>query len=140
MLPRRHRLNRPDDFRAVIRSGTRSGGRHVVVHASTAAGPRQVAADGAEIHQSPVGPSRVGFVVGRSVGPAVTRNRVARRLRAHLALRLPDLPGDLAIVVRALPSAADADWSDLTRDTDRCLQKALGKLGQRPGTSPRAVP
>ncbi len=112
----------------------------MVVHASAATALGQRPSDGGDVYSPSGGPSRVGFVVGRSVGPAVTRNRVARRLRAHLARRLPDLPGDLAIVVRALPSAADADWSDLTRDTDRCLDKALGKLGQRPGTSPRTVP
>jgi ribonuclease P protein component len=84
--------------------------------------------------------SRVGFVVGRSVGSAVVRNRVSRRLRAHLGQRLCDLPGGLDIVVRALPSAADAPFAELVTDTDRCLDKALAKVGQGAGTVGRRVP
>lgn len=117
----------------MVRTGARVGGRHVVVHirSSTCHAPSSAEASAA---------SRVGFVVGRSVGPAVTRNRVARRLRAHLGHRLGELPGGLEIVVRALPSAADADFADLAGDADRCLGKALTRVGQRPGTSSPTVP
>jgi len=45
---------------------------------------------------------RVGFVVSKAVGPAVTRNLVKRRLR-HLAReRVASLPADGMLVVRAL--------------------------------------
>jgi ribonuclease P protein component len=74
-------------------------------------------------HQA-VGP-RVGFVVSKAVGPAVTRNLVKRRLR-HLAReRTGVLPAHGMLVVRALPRAAAASFDELEHELDRCL----GKLG-----------
>lgn len=85
-------------------------------------------------------PTRVGLVVGRSVGGAVVRNRVSRRLRAHLAARLQSIPCGADVVIRALPSAARASWQDLARDTDRCLDRAVTKLGGVPAPRPGTVP
>ena len=66
---------------------------------------------------------RVGFVVSKAVGPAVTRNRVSRRLR-HLAReRTGLLPPHGMLVVRALPAAADATSEQLAHELDRCLRK-----------------
>lgn len=68
----------------------------------------------------------MGFTVGKTVGDAVTRNRVRRRLRHLTREHLPsleELPGRAALVVRALPAAADASYallgSDLARTLDR---------------------
>lgn len=70
------------------------------------------------------GPVRVGFVVSKAVGNAVTRNRVKRRLR-HLAReRLDSLPGSAVLVVRALPGSAEASHDQLRAD----LAAALGRV------------
>ncbi len=86
------------DFRRATR-GVRVGRPTLVVHA------RRTADDAA----APVGEAtgvRVGFVVSRAVGNAVTRNRVKRRLR-HLAnAQLEHTPPGTDLVVRALPRAA----------------------------------
>jgi ribonuclease P protein component len=66
---------------------------------------------------------RMGFVVSKAVGPAVTRNLVKRRLR-HLARERTDaLPVGGMLVVRALAASADASYHDLARELDRCLAK-----------------
>ncbi len=69
-------------------------------------------------------PAQVGFTVGKAVGNAVTRNRVKRRLRhltrEHLAA-LEELPGRAALVVRALPPAAEASYTSLEADLARTL-------------------
>jgi ribonuclease P protein component len=71
---------------------------------------------------------RVGFVVSKSVGPAVTRNLVKRRLR-HLAReRVASLPVDGMLVVRALPPAALASYDELARELDRCLDRCQAKV------------
>jgi len=71
----------------------------------------------------PEAPARVGFVVSRTVGNAVTRNRVKRRLR-HLAReRLSSLPGSAVLVVRALPASAEASYDDLSAELDRNLDR-----------------
>jgi ribonuclease P protein component len=69
-------------------------------------------------------PCRVGFVVGRDVGGAVTRNRVRRRLRHLVRAQLDQLPAGV-MVVRALPAAADADFPELRNDLARCLGRVL---------------
>ena len=51
------------------------------------------------------GGPRIGLVVAKSVGSAVQRHRVARRLRHVARTVMPELdPGD-RVVIRALPSS-----------------------------------
>ena len=66
-------------------------------------------------------PTRVGFVVAKAVGPAVTRNRVKRRLRHLMRERVSSLPGGSLLVIRALPGSAGATSGDLAIELDRCL-------------------
>lgn len=74
-------------------------------------------------HSGDLSEPRVGFVVSKAVGPAVTRNKVARRLR-HLAReRTCRLPPHGMLVVRALPEAANVSYDELARELDRCLAK-----------------
>ena len=82
-------------------------------------------------------PCRVGFVVSRAVGPAVTRNLVKRRLRHLCRDRLETLPAGSMLVVRALPAAANASYDDLARELDRCLAQvgATKNLPAKAGTS-----
>jgi ribonuclease P protein component len=53
---------------------------------------------------------RVAYAVGRTVGGAVVRNRVRRRLRALVAA-LPLAPGDYLVSVG--PEAADLPFPEL---------------------------
>ena len=69
----------------------------------------------------------VGFVVGRTVGDAVVRHRVQRRLRHLCRDRLALLPPGSSLVVRALPSAAGASSAELAADLDRCLERGLAQ-------------
>lgn len=119
MLPGPRRIRRSADYRAVMRSGSRTASRTVVVHASTT---------------SSTDPARAGFVVGRSVGPAVTRNRVARRLRHLMAAHLTQLPAGTDVIVRALPAAAGASSGQLGRDLATSLRRVVSRLGQAPGS------
>ena len=66
---------------------------------------------------------RVGFVVSKAVGNAVTRNRVQRRLRHLARARIPELPGAAVLVVRALPAAAGATYAQLGADFDTALHR-----------------
>jgi ribonuclease P protein component len=64
-------------------------------------------------------------VVGKSVGPAVVRNQVKRRLRAVLRTRLDRLPAGSVLVVRALPPAGTARSGALAADIDAGLARLL---------------
>lgn len=109
MLPRHHRLRSAADFRSAVRRGRRAGSDTLVVHLLTHDEPR---------------PLRAGLIVGRSVGPAVVRNRTKRQLRALLAARLPALPDTGLLVVRAQPKAGTSSSALLADHLDRLLAKA----------------
>jgi ribonuclease P protein component len=81
-------------------------------------------------------PSRIGFIVSKSVGNAVVRNLVKRRLREAGALSLQEYGTGFAIVVRALPAAATATWDDLLADYNAALETTMRRLG---GRLPRAA-
>ena len=105
-----------------MRRGQRAGTATVVVHVAV---PEPGDPDGR--------PVRMGLVVGRTVGTAVKRNQVKRRLRPLLRDRLDVLPDGSVLVVRALPAAAGASSADLARDLDAALHRALRRLADRGG-------
>ena len=73
----------------------------------------------------------VGFIVPKSVGNAVHRNQVKRRLRALMRDRLPQLPTGSRVVVRALPGADAAAFSELAQDLDTALVAARKRADGR---------
>lgn len=107
-MKRSQRLRRSQDF-----AHARAKGRNV--HGSTLT-LTWVANDRSQ--------SRFGFVVGKRVGPAVTRNLVKRRLRAIIQTRCATLSPGFDIVINARPSAAERSFVDLGRDVERLLDRA----------------
>ncbi len=113
VLSAENRLRSADDFRHAVRRGQRAGGPVLVVHLVRP-----------NVDKATSGPTRVGFVVAKSVGPAVVRNRVKRRLRHLMRDRLTAVPDGSLLVIRALPAAADAEFGELAGELDRCLGRA----------------
>ncbi|MHC9292479.1 ribonuclease P protein component [Mycobacterium sp. LTG2003] len=121
MLPARHRMRRSAEFSATVSRGVRAVQPDVVVHALRN-----------DMDES--GP-RIGLIVSKSVGNAVERHRVSRRLR-HAALTvLSDLhPGDL-MVIRARPGSRDVLSPRLEHQLRRAVEKVNERAGTRRGTS-----
>lgn len=72
-------------------------------------------------------PPRVAYAISRTVGPAVVRNRIRRRLRAVVAERATDLvPGDYLIGVS--PSAARVSFATLRSS----LHAASARVWEQP--------
>ena len=103
----------------------------MVVHLWMAATPA--------LHGSTPAAPRIGFVVSRAVGPAVTRNLVKRRLRHLCRERLAVLPSGSMLVVRALPAAAGATYEELGEELDRCLTQVVAKLAATTNLPAEAV-
>jgi ribonuclease P protein component len=109
LLPAAARLTRRDDFATAVKRGRRAACGSVVVHVAPSGD-----ADA---------PARVGFVVGRTVGGAVVRHRVQRRLRHLMRCRLDALPSGALVVVRALPPSAGASSEALGDDLGAALRR-----------------
>jgi ribonuclease P protein component len=98
-------MRRRADFTVAVRRGSRTGRALLTGHLLVRPGAGDQ-------------PPLVGFVVSRSVGNAVTRNKVRRRLRSLVRGYLPSLPGGSLLVVRAHRQAATAHQADLAADLD----------------------
>lgn len=112
VVPSHHRMRRSVDFATAVRRGRRVSRRTLALHL--------VLTGRSE-------PARVGFVVSRAVGNAVVRNTVRRRLRHLMRERLTRVPTGTLLVVRALPSAAEATSERLGREIDTALEEALAR-------------
>ena len=73
---------------------------------------------------------RVAYAVGKTLGPAVTRNRVRRRLRHAFSQleasgRLP--PADYLVI--ASPATVTLDWASLLHHTETAIATANLNVG-----------
>jgi ribonuclease P protein component len=114
-VQRRHRLSRSRDFDAVYRHGRSVSTRYLVLYwFAREDGPEAVA--------------RLGLAVPKSVGSAVVRNKMKRRLRELFRTRAEALPQDQDYVLVVRPGLAKAveargfDW--LGERVDEILEKA----------------
>jgi ribonuclease P protein component len=115
LLARENRLLKADDFRSTMKHGRKLASVHLVTY----------------IHRdSSLSETRFGFVVAKSVGGAVIRNLVKRRLRAIAREFLQTQPSakDLSIVVRALEGAPKASFEELKSELLGSVNTALKKM------------
>ncbi|WP_165066317.1 ribonuclease P protein component [Marisediminicola senii] len=110
MLARSNRIVHADDYRATVRSGRRSTSPHSVIYLR---------------HNGRAAEPRFGFIVAKSVGNAVTRNLVRRRLKGAAFELLPMAAPGTDLVVRALPAAAQAPWDTLRAQISEALSKGV---------------
>jgi len=103
---------RADDFRSAVRRGSRVGTPHALLYI----GHRPEEAD-----------TRFGFIVSKSVGNSVIRNRVTRRLRAIGREALESYPSGRDVVIRALPGSPDVSWATLRVEILDGLERSAGK-------------
>lgn len=89
-------LSSARDFRRVLSEGRALRPRWATVHA---------------VRKTALGPSRLGLAVPATVGGAVERNRIKRRLRAAFRLAAPST--GLDVVVRARAEAATVPFQEL---------------------------
>lgn len=71
----------------------------------------------------------VGLIISKSVGSAVERHRVGRRLRHVARAMVGDLDESDRLVIRALPSSLTASSTCLERQLRRGLRRAFESAG-----------
>ncbi len=110
-------MTRSAEFGTTVKRGVRAVQPDIVVHLgrddADAAGPR------------------VGLVVSRSVGSAVQRHRVARRLRHVVKTVLDDLDPHERLVIRALPGSRHAISARLEQQLRNGLRRSHDAMRTR---------
>lgn len=120
MLPEQHKLRSSRDFTVTVRRGRRIGRKTIVLHIRDTATSKS--GNEADTPVARIGGPRIGLVVSKAVGNAVTRHAVSRKLR-HVALGLRDeIPSSCDLVLRALPASATATSQELTEDVQSALR------------------
>jgi ribonuclease P protein component len=117
VLPARNRMRRSTEFDATVKYGMRTVQPDVIVHVR-----RGSDRGGGK------GP-RVGLIVAKSVGSAVDRHRVARRLRHVARTMLGDLHQSDQVVIRALPSSRHVSSAWLEQQLRSGLRRASELVG-----------
>nr|WP_208393170.1 ribonuclease P protein component [Frigoribacterium faeni] len=110
-MARANRIVRADDYRNTVRRGRKSGTAHSVVY----------------VRRRDDDAVRFGFIVAKTVGNAVARNTVRRRLKHVCHDLLPGVPPGTDVVIRALPGSLDVPWSTLLRDISGVVDKVVGQ-------------
>lgn len=113
MLAKANRVVSGADFRSIVRTGRRASTPLAVVY-STRTGET---------------PTRFGFIVAKSVGGSVVRNRMRRQLRAIGRELLADRATGVDVVVRPLPGSAEQTWATLHTQVIDAVQQSVGKHG-----------
>lgn len=107
-MNRRYRLKRSTDFERVRRTG-RSFPHPLVVLLVAPNHLEQV---------------RVGIAAGRSIGPAVVRNRAKRLLRAAMQPLLPDLKPGWDLLLLARKPLSEAGYWEARAALEMLLERA----------------
>lgn len=111
-------MTRSADFTHTVKHGVRASQPNLVVHANRG------------IADCQAGP-RVGFIVAKSVGNAVARHRVARKLRHAAYAVVGELKPQDRLVVRALPGSLATDSVRLGAELRAGVDRAHALLERR---------
>ena len=118
MLAKANRITSADDYRVIVRRGAKVAGAHTVSYLRS----RESGTD-----------ARFGFIVSKKVGSAVRRNLVRRRLKAACRELVDEGTAGVDVVVRALPSASEADFGALRADVVSAVTSRRLRAGAAAG-------
>jgi ribonuclease P protein component len=113
VLSARNRMRRSTEFDSTVKRGVRAAQPDLVIHVR-----RSNAGDETTV-------PRVGLIVGKAVGSAVDRHRVARRLRHVVRPMLADLHHGEQVVLRALPGSRNVSSARLEQQMRTGLRRAV---------------
>ncbi len=105
--PRCNRLLKRSEFDQVFKLGSKQVGRHFVCYTVRREEPG----------------NKLGLVVSRKVGKAVTRNRVKRFVRETFRLHQGEFVASIALVVVARAEAAKVDFAACERSICQLLAR-----------------
>lgn len=132
MLPAGHRIRKSKEFSEVFRKGARVGSKKFVIHYF-------LDHQDAGLSQNMEDDVKVGFVVPKTIGNAVTRNLVKRRLRSFFRPIVKNFPAGARVVVRALPGSQQINFVQITIEIEKLIGRLEKELEKKPGKSLRGT-
>lgn len=111
MLRAQYRMTQSVEFGATVKLGVRAAQPDLVVHVRL------------DTSSDAVDGPLIGLVVGKSVGSAVQRHQVSRRLRHVARDILPELDVRERVVIRALPGSRHAISARLAQQLRTALDR-----------------
>ena len=113
MLPKKNRLTSTKDFQNVTKTGVRVYSDIAVIYALA--------------NPTSQKNSEIGLIVSKVVGNSVVRHKVSRQIRNVVKEMLETIPGNIQIVIRALPAITDKDFSDINKILSESINKSIVK-------------
>lgn len=113
-FPKTVRILRRSDFRKVYDEGSRFSCPYFAAFCLKRT---------AEEASLPVEGPKIGFTVTKSLGKAVSRNRMKRRLREVVRLNLRMLPSAWMVVMNGRKGLMDGDFRDIEREVVRLFAR-----------------
>jgi ribonuclease P protein component len=113
MLPKLNRLTSTKDFQNVTKSGVRVYSDVAVIYALA--------------NPTSQKNSQIGLIVSKVVGNSVIRHKISRQLRNVVKDLLPTIPNNIQIVIRALPSITEKEYSDINQTLIESINKSIVK-------------
>lgn len=112
VLAKSNRVLSAADFKSSVRRGRRMNTGHAVLYVTVR--------DSSQ-------PTRFGFIVGKNVGGAVTRNLVRRRLRSIARELIVENETGRDLVIRALPGVEQLAWDTLHTEISDAVNGSVGR-------------
>ena len=122
MLPNSARIKSSSDFARVTKSGRRVSTESLVAYLLTSTNLTATDNTGASIKT----PTKLGLIVGKSIGNSVTRHRIARQIRHASFELLEQLPIGSMLVIRAMRRPTDA-----FNETKELYEKLIRPINNR---------
>jgi ribonuclease P protein component len=132
-FPRSARLLRHADFERVYKQGRRHFSASITVFYLER---REVQTEAKSSKPPGISGIRVGFTVGRSLGGAVERNRMKRRLREIVRQTRPSGGRNVDVVMNPKKSLMAADFSAVLNEVTRAFEVIEQKTARKPGIKP----
>ena len=118
MLAKTARLTQSGDFARVTKSGIRYASTNFVGYLYT--------------NTESTDPARAGLIISKSVGNAVTRNRLARKIRHCIGNQYSTLPKGGLLIIRGLRNSAKADCAvEISKIVNYLIKKSDERMGKR---------
>ena len=113
MLPKQNRLTSTKDFQNVTKTGVRVYSDIAVIYALA--------------NPTSQKNSEVGLIVSKVVGNSVVRHKVSRHIRNVVKEILETIPGNIQIVIRALPAITEKEFTEINKILSESISKSIAK-------------